>query len=389
MSESDDTTQTNSLYQRVPWRRLGRVAGLLALLIIVVPFVVYAVPQVVGAEQSYVVLSGSMEPAMSPGDVIIVNSVNAAAIQEGEVITFAGGEGEKPTTHRVHEVVEQDSGVAFRTKGDANEDPDSQLVTPGQVEGTVLSVAGYLLVIPYIGHVIQFMQTTTGFVALFAVPMALLILSELWNIVGDSKVDAEAERADGGREMTSPAASGSTQSTEDVATADVGAADSSAAPTADAAGEDVETDESALTFSALELQLGLGVLGVFLAYSLWVAYATIEIFESGIIWASAVAAAVAVAFLLFLGLYVNWRLDGDAEDTDSSSLEPQGVVDGGENPHDVDGAGEADLLGEAWASTTADSSGPPDFESRPQASDSGEDDATGRIDRPDGGGADE
>ena len=395
MSEDDTSTETSASDQRVPWRRLGRIAGLVALLVIVIPFVIYAVPQTVGAEQSYVVLSGSMEPAMSPGDVIIVNGVSAASIQEGEVITYTGGDGKTPTTHRVQEVVEQDSGVAFRTKGDANEDPDSQLVTPGQVEGKVMSVGGYLFVIPYIGYVIQFMQTTVGFVALFVVPIALLVVSELWNIVGDSNSDAEAspdaeaEPADGSGATAAVSADEETQSTADVATADVEAEDSSAASTADAAAEDSKTDEKALTFSALELQLGLGALGAFLAYSLWVAYAAIEIFESGVIWASTVAAAVAVAFLLFLGLYINGLRAGDAEDTDSSSVESTSAADGGKVLANGGVSHEENPGGETPASDSADSGESDEFTWRPQASDSSENDVAGRQERSEGGEANE
>ncbi|TKX83266.1 hypothetical protein EXE43_25160, partial [Halorubrum sp. SS5] len=71
--ENTSSTTTDSPFADVSWRRIANIVGLMILVAIVVPFVVFAVPQVVGADQSYVVLSGSMEPAMSPGDVIIVN----------------------------------------------------------------------------------------------------------------------------------------------------------------------------------------------------------------------------------------------------------------------------------------------------------------------------
>jgi signal peptidase len=302
------------------------------LLVIVAPFVAYAVPQVVGADQGYVVLSGSMEPVMSPGDVIIVDSVGVEAIQEGDIITYTQGDERTPTTHRVIEIVERDGGVAFRTKGDANGSPDSQLVSPDQVEGEVMTIGGYLLVIPYIGYVIQFMQTTPGFVALFVVPLVLLVVSELWNIVKSSKSDARTEPVDGEEAMATETGG----EDPDAAPADAEAEHSPPASTGDVAIEDIKADEEGFVFSALELQLGLGALGAFLAYSLWVTYAAIEIFESGVIWASGATAAVAVTFLLFLSLYVSGRRGGETENDTSSSVEPTAKADGGGDTPDED-----------------------------------------------------
>ncbi|SHH61499.1 signal peptidase I [Halobaculum gomorrense] len=391
MSESDDAEETSAPNLQVPWRRVGRVAGVLALVIVVVPFVVYAVPQVVGAQQSYVVLSGSMEPAMSPGDVIIVDGVDAAAVQEGAVITFGGEDGGTPTTHRVVEVVERENGVAFRTKGDANEDPDQQLVTPSQLEGRVMTVGGHLLVIPYIGYVIQFVQTTVGFVALFVIPLTLLVASELWNIVGSSKPDADGESVGGDAAMATEAPGEDDQTTANAAPADEDRRleDASPASAANTTPDGGEAAENALTFSPLELQLGLGVLGAFLAYSLWVVYATVELFESGVIWASGVAAAVAVAFLLFLGLYSSGRRGGETEDPDPSSGGPPAAADGGENQSGTGRSPDATVDGETPTSKSADHSGFGDFESEPLVSESGGDDASGRDHRTGGGEADE
>ncbi|TKX55671.1 signal peptidase I, partial [Halorubrum sp. SS7] len=185
--ENTSSTTTDSPFADVSWRRIANIVGLMILVAIVVPFVVFAVPQVVGADQSYVVLSGSMEPAMSPGDVIIVNSVPAAAIERNDVITFGGQGGDTPTTHRVIEVVERDGTTAFRPQGDANEDPDGSLVTPDQLQGKVLSPGGYLLVIPLIGYLINFASTQSGFVLFVALPVSLLVLNEIWNVIASAR----------------------------------------------------------------------------------------------------------------------------------------------------------------------------------------------------------
>lgn len=153
-------------------------------LALVAPFVVYAFPPVVGADHSYVVLTGSMRPAIDPGDVVIVQSVPAGAVAIGDVITFRTSGSDVPVTHRVVDVTEDaNGGPAFATKGDANEDPDARVVPAGQVVGRVV------FTIPYIGYVVEFVNSPTGFVALVLVPIGLLVLDTVWGIVRDGRDD--------------------------------------------------------------------------------------------------------------------------------------------------------------------------------------------------------
>lgn len=158
------------------FKRILNVVGALLLIAIVVPFVIYAVPAVVGADHSFVVLTASMTPAIAPGDVVVVSDRGPATIAEGDVITFTRGNNEVPVTHRVTAVTEGAGGLAFETKGDANSDVDSSLVPAGSVIGTVI------LTIPYIGYVVQFTNTPYGFVALVAGPIGLFVASEIWTL---------------------------------------------------------------------------------------------------------------------------------------------------------------------------------------------------------------
>jgi signal peptidase len=157
---------------------------------VVAPFVVYAVPSLVEGDASYIVLTGSMEPAISPNDAVIVGTVTPADIEVGDVITYTRPGLEVPVTHRVVDIVDTESGTAFRTMGDANEDPDLQLVPADNVAGEVI------LVIPYIGYVVEFVGTPVGFAALVVVPIALLIASEVWTFAARRR-DAKATDIDG------------------------------------------------------------------------------------------------------------------------------------------------------------------------------------------------
>lgn len=325
MTDTDEPAESISRPKRVPWRRSANVLGLLVLIAVVLPFVIYAVPQVVGASQGYVVLSGSMEPVMSPGDVVIVESVDPAQIEEGDIITFGGGGGATPTTHRVIGVTERDGTLSFETKGDNNDDADSARVTPGEVQGKVMSVGGHPFVIPLIGYVIQFAGTQTGFFALFAVPLVLFVANEIWNVVASSRSESGSDgtESDGIDSAEGAVAAGDpsgTPGSEVVGTeaTGVGPDDDAAAGTEDGSG--------GITFTAAELQLGLVALAAFLVYSVWVAYETTET------WAFGVAGGVGSAFLLLGGLY----LVGGDDDASTPSADGSTGEDGGTPDVDVD-----------------------------------------------------
>ncbi|GAA0457339.1 signal peptidase I [Halococcus dombrowskii] len=192
-------------------RRTLEVVGIVVLIAVLVPFAVFIVPQVVGAEHSYAVLSSSMSPTISAGDAVIVNGISAAAVSEGDIITFRQGKtaeirqgqaGANLVTHRVVNVVQNEDGLQFETKGDANEEADRKLVPAAALVGRVA------FTIPYIGHVIAFAGTQMGFLALVALPLGLLVLGELYDLAraartgrdasdGPTEPDADAE-PDGG-----------------------------------------------------------------------------------------------------------------------------------------------------------------------------------------------
>jgi len=314
MTEADDSTESESRLENVPWRRVASVLGVLILVAVLIPFVVFAVPQTVGADQSYVVTSGSMEPNISLGSAVIVKQVPTERIQVNDVITFQSGDDPRTTTHRVIEVTEQDGQRAFRTKGDANEDPDQSLVVPGQnarVEGRVMTVAGHLFAIPLIGYAITFMNTQTGFTALVAVPFVLLIANEVWNVIASVRT----KPADGS-ESDSPEADAEAAEPAAVATADAEGDATETTDKAETAVAEESEEDAGITLRATELRLAIMSVGAFLAYSVWVAYATTEF------WSFAVAAGVGTAFVLLTGLYLAGRR-GSGEDEASGETAPE------------------------------------------------------------------
>lgn len=158
---------------------VAKVLGVVAFFFIVVPLLVTAFPQLVGADESYVVLSSSMEPTISAGDVVIVNEVSPETIEKGDTITFRRqtSDGIGQTTHRVVEVLETERGLQFRTKGDANDAADPEPVAAVNVVGVVA------FHFPLIGYLVEFANTGVGIALLIVVPAVILGLLEIRDVL--------------------------------------------------------------------------------------------------------------------------------------------------------------------------------------------------------------
>ncbi len=95
--------------------------------------------------QPALVGSGSMEPKMYPGDVVIIAKVPADNVVVGDIIQFRVPEG-ITVMHRVIKIQKTEDGdKVFITKGDANSEPDPDPVIPANVIGKAV------MTIPKIG----------------------------------------------------------------------------------------------------------------------------------------------------------------------------------------------------------------------------------------------
>lgn len=81
----------------------------------------------------YRVGTGSMEPALEVGDIILSRSVDPAELRKGDIVTFMGVSGDmagKMVTHRVISEAYEDNGDTYIVvKGDANDRPDAPVNT--------------------------------------------------------------------------------------------------------------------------------------------------------------------------------------------------------------------------------------------------------------------
>jgi signal peptidase len=111
-----------------------------------------------------IVLSGSMEPAIFPGDVVVIRAQKAEQYRIGDIVTYL--EGQTAFTHRI---VAREDGL-FLLKGDQNNIVDEAL-GPEKLEGKVL------LTIPKIGLALVFLKKPAG-LAVLALLVSLYVFGE-------------------------------------------------------------------------------------------------------------------------------------------------------------------------------------------------------------------
>ncbi len=126
----------------------------------------------IGGYSPLIVLTDSMLPEISSGDLIIVQQTDPAEVKVGDVISFfdPAGNGTSVVTHRVIELVTENGVTKWRTRGDNNNTEDRELVPMDNLVGVWQGtrVAGA-------GNVAMFLQSTPGLIVCIACPIALLV----------------------------------------------------------------------------------------------------------------------------------------------------------------------------------------------------------------------
>jgi len=145
------------------------VIGLAAIII----FSFFYRPTVLGGNTRYEpVLSGSMEPTLPVGSLVIISPVDPDSLKVGDIICYRFSESVL-ITHRIVYVTPE----GFETRGDANEEIDSKIVDKSQVVGSVA------FSVPFIGYLGVLMKTPVGFLMLLIVPAIIVIGYEVRSIV--------------------------------------------------------------------------------------------------------------------------------------------------------------------------------------------------------------
>ena len=122
----------------------------------------------IGGNTPLIVLTGSMDPTIKAGDLIVTKKIAAKDVKVDDVISFFDpeGNGSSIVTHRVIgiEIDETSGEIFFRTQGDNNDIADMTPVPErnlvGRWEGTRFWGLGY---------VVLFTQSTVGIIVIIAV----------------------------------------------------------------------------------------------------------------------------------------------------------------------------------------------------------------------------
>ena len=106
-----------------------------------------------------VIVSGSMEPELSVGDLIIVKEQDAYEV--GDVIVYQ--DGRMSVAHRIVAMDEE----TVTAKGDANNTNDSP-ITPAQIKGEVVTA------VPLVGYLVNAVKTPLGTLCILVLAVLLL-----------------------------------------------------------------------------------------------------------------------------------------------------------------------------------------------------------------------
>lgn len=138
---------------------------------------------ILGYRQYYVV-TGSMEPTLHIGDVVLCRERSAQQLREGDILVYHGTEGElagKTITHRIiADPVQTENGWQIQTRGDAQGAVPDPLVGESQVIGVVVAK------LRLVSALYRFFITPWGLLAV-AAPLIWALISEIRNLVSIAK----------------------------------------------------------------------------------------------------------------------------------------------------------------------------------------------------------
>jgi len=111
-----------------------------------------------------VVATGSMEPTIEPGDMIVFHEQENYEV--GDIVVF---EAENFVTHRIIETTEN----GFITQGDANNTDDGEILRE-------LVIGKVVFIIPKVGYAVDFLKSPFGILVMV---IGLLVLIEVPNLI--------------------------------------------------------------------------------------------------------------------------------------------------------------------------------------------------------------
>ncbi len=110
--------------------------------------------------KTYVIISGSMEPNIEIGDIVVVKAEENLDI--GDVISYR--KGQSVITHRITQINKNENGeIEYKTRGDNNNVEDEESIKPSNIEGKVIKI------VPKLGNVTLILQNKVIIIFIFII----------------------------------------------------------------------------------------------------------------------------------------------------------------------------------------------------------------------------
>jgi signal peptidase len=122
-----------------------------------------------------IILSGSMQPSITAGSLILTKRLPQKDYQVGDVVTFFSRDRQKGlVTHRIIGLKNNQQGIpVMETKGDANTNGDPWQIGLGNIVGKEM------VSIPYLGYLLSPVGTRLGFSVLAPLFFFIFVYPEL------------------------------------------------------------------------------------------------------------------------------------------------------------------------------------------------------------------
>lgn len=151
------------------------------------------------------VVTGSMEPTMSVGTLLVTKQVEISAIDINDIVCFRTYDAMiygSVVTHRVVNIIQDGAGILLETKGDANLVADGYYVSQENLIGKVVWYTGESNVLT---TVFSFLSNKVGFLGCIVFPCLLVAGMVLQGCVKNIRSEMEEARREAAAANQQPA----------------------------------------------------------------------------------------------------------------------------------------------------------------------------------------
>lgn len=125
--------------------------------------------------RTLVILSGSMEPTIPTGGIVLAQPVPSRSLEIGDIIVYSpGAESQIPIVHRIISISERRGTRYYTTRGDANPSADvAEVALPATAWRVTFSA-------PLVGYLIAWAASPPGIFLLIVLPLIGLVILTAW-----------------------------------------------------------------------------------------------------------------------------------------------------------------------------------------------------------------